>query len=86
MFWLSHLVMLWLIHHSWLCALPQVVEVTPRKAVLQWVAPELGSHQEELAVTELRYEVFLNDKSYDTIHTTQLSITGLNPATDYRVL
>lgn len=64
----------------------QVVEVTPFMAVLQWVAPDLGEHQEELPVTELRYEVFLNDSPYTTIHTTQLSITDLKPATDYRVL
>ncbi|KAK8391572.1 hypothetical protein O3P69_017245 [Scylla paramamosain] len=64
---------------------PKVVEVTPYTAVLQWVAPDLGGHQEELAVTELRYEVFLNDSPYTTIHTTQLSITDLKPATDYRV-
>ncbi|XP_050695268.1 fibronectin type-III domain-containing protein 3A-like isoform X4 [Eriocheir sinensis] len=64
---------------------PKVVEVTPHKAILQWVAPDLGGHQEELAVTELQYEVFLNDILYDTICTTQLSITTLKPATDYRV-
>lgn len=64
----------------------QVVEVTPHKAVLQWVAPDLGGHHEELGVTELHYEVFLNDNSYATIQTTQLSITGLKPASDYRVL
>ena len=64
----------------------QVVEVTPHKAVLQWVAPDLTGHQEELAVTEYHYEVFLNDNLYTTIHTTQLTITNLKPATDYRVL
>lgn len=64
---------------------PKVVEVTPFTAVLQWVAPDLGEHQEELSVNELRYEVFLNDSPYTTIHTTQLSITDLKPATDYRV-
>lgn len=64
----------------------QVVEVTPYTAILQWVAPDLGGHQEEVAVMELRYEVFLNDSPYTTIHTTQLSITDLKPATDYRVL
>lgn len=64
----------------------QVVEVTPHKAVLQWVAPDLGGHQEELAVRELQYEVFLNDILYDTIPSTQLSLTTLKPATDYRVL
>ncbi|KAG0710430.1 Fibronectin type-III domain-containing protein 3a [Chionoecetes opilio] len=64
---------------------PKVVEVTPHKAILQWVAPDLSGHQEELPVTELHYEVFLNDKLYTTIPTTQLTITGLKPATDFRV-
>lgn len=64
----------------------QVVEVTPHKAVLQWVAPDLGGQHEELGVTELHYEVFLNDNLYTTTHTTQLIIPSLKPATDYRVL
>lgn len=64
---------------------PKVVEVTPHKAVLQWVAPDLGGQHEELGVTELHYEVFLNDTLYTTTRTPQLTITSLKPATDYRV-
>lgn len=64
----------------------QVINLTPYEAVLQWSAPELSSQQqEEIPVSELLYEVFLNNSLHKSIAATQLTISGLKPATEYRV-
>lgn len=64
----------------------QVINLTPFEAVLQWSAPELSNQQqEEIPVSELLYEVFLNNSLHKSIAATQLTISGLKPATEYRV-
>ncbi|XP_042879539.1 fibronectin type-III domain-containing protein 3A-like isoform X2 [Penaeus japonicus] len=65
---------------------PKVINLTPFEAVLQWSAPELSNQQqEEIPVSELLYEVFLNNSLHKSIAATQLTISGLKPATEYRV-
>lgn len=70
----------------WVVPFMQVINLTPYEAVLQWSAPELSSQQqEEISVSELLYEVFLNNSLHKSIAATQLTISGLKPATEYRV-
>ncbi|XP_063590044.1 fibronectin type-III domain-containing protein 3A-like [Penaeus indicus] len=65
---------------------PKVINLTPYEAVLQWSAPEVSSQQqEEIPVSELLYEVFLNNSLHKSIAATQVTISGLKPATEYRV-
>ncbi|KAG7174397.1 Fibronectin type-III domain-containing protein 3a-like [Homarus americanus] len=64
---------------------PKVINVMPHEAVIQWLAPDLCGLHDDTPVSELLYEVFLNNNSYMSIPATQLTISGLKPATEYRV-
>ncbi|XP_071530089.1 fibronectin type-III domain-containing protein 3A-like isoform X6 [Panulirus ornatus] len=64
---------------------PKVIDVTPHEAVIQWSAPDLSGQHDEMPVSELLYDVFLNNSLYMSSPATQLTITGLKPATEYRV-
>lgn len=64
---------------------PKVIDVTPNEAVIQWSSPDLSSQPDDIPVSELLYEVFLNNNLYMSIPATQLTINGLKPATEYRV-
>ncbi|KAK7020756.1 hypothetical protein SK128_026087 [Halocaridina rubra] len=64
---------------------PKVIELTPHKAIIQWSAPDLGGLREEVSVMNLSYDVFLNNGSYATTHDTQLTISELAPATEYKI-